>query len=417
MDAKPVILFTAFEPSGDEHAAPVIAELRRLMPTAEIWALGGPKMRHAGAQLIEMTTGNAAMLGNALAKVKEQLALRRRFRGWLEKHPVAVHVPTDSPAANWAFCKMVKRRWGNQRVQSSKFKVQSSGGSTPHPAPRTLGLVVHLVAPQVWAWASWRVARLRKWSDLALCLLPFEPAWFAKRGVNARFIGHPLFDEPLDPRKLEHEAKGFPGGHPRIALLPGSRLGEVTANWPIMLEAFRRVSQRLPGATGLIAAAHERAAEKLRSITPELPANLRIVTGSTDAVLHWSDAVLTVSGTATLHVARHLKPMAILYKVGAASWHAVGRWLIDTRTFTLPNLVHAGEPHRDPSRHIIREFVPFLGSADDAGPIADEMAALLTDEAKRQRQIEAQRELLAKFAGHHAGKEAAEAIVELMAGK
>jgi lipid-A-disaccharide synthase len=106
-----------------------------------------------------------------LGKVLEHLKINRAVKRWLQTHPVALHVPVDSPAANFPICKIAKK----------------SGAR-----------VVHLVAPQVWAWAEWRVNKLRRLTDLVLCLLPFEEQWFAMRGVKARFVGHPLFDEPLD---------------------------------------------------------------------------------------------------------------------------------------------------------------------------------------------------------------------------
>ena len=388
MAAKPCILFTAFEPSGDEHAASVISELRRLRPDVPIMALGGPAMRDAGATLIEATTDRAAMLTGSVGKVREQLAIRRRFAAWLEQHPVAVHVPTDSPAANWWFCKVVKRR--------------SEGAK-----------VVHFVAPQVWAWAQWRVRRLQKWSDLVLCVLPFEPAWFAQHGVAARFIGHPLFDHGLEDESLRWEAVSYANGSPKLALLPGSRPGEIAANWPLMLEVWRRLRARHPRLEAIVAAAGQAAATQLRDLTPTPTEHLRIVASRTDAVLRWAEVVLTVSGTATLHVTRHGKPMVVLYRVSPAQWHGFGRWLMRTRTFTLPNLIAAGGPTMSDGSHIVREFVPFTGGAEDVGPIVQELSTLIDDPVRRSRQVEALARVVALFEGHHAGHEAAGIICGL----
>lgn len=409
----PIILFTAFEPSGDQHAAVVIEHLKQMRPDARIYALGGPKMEAAGAELIEHTTSKAAMLGSAIAKAREHRALLKRLERWMAEHPVAVHVPTDSPAANWSICKLVKRN--ATKIQGTD---PGADGSLHSPSsPGLLGRVVHLVCPQVWAWASWRVRRLQKWSDLVLCILPFEPDWLAKHGVAARFIGHPLLDEPLDTPGLDAESAGFPSGGasggPRLALLPGSRPGEIRTNFPLMLETLRRLRERFPKMTTMIAAANGESEEHIRRIAPQLPPDTHIATGVADAVIHWSDVVLVASGTATLHVARHVKPMVIVYRVNPWTWRLIGRFLIDTRTFTLPNLIAAGGPHRETERHIVREFVPFLGSAQDAAPVVDEVASLIEDEGKRQRQVEALRGVLQKFEGHDAGKEAAEAILDV----
>lgn len=389
MSLEPCILFTAFEPSGDEHAAAVIAELRTMLPHVSIAAFGGPRMAEAGATLIESTTDRPAMLAGSLSKVRQQLALRRRFTLWLDEHPVAVHVPTDSPAANWWFCKAVKQRWGGQGAK-----------------------VAHFVAPQVWAWASWRISRLRKWSDMVLCILPFEPDWFTARGVEARFVGHPLFDHPLEDDALHWQAIGYPGGSPKLALLPGSRPGEITANWPLMLETFRLMSARLPHIQGLIAAADDESLRLIRQFHRTWPQNLKITVGQSDAVIRWADVVLAVSGTITLHVARQRKPMVVLYKVSPVQWHTLGRWLIQIRTFSLPNLLAVG-PSATGEGHIVREFIPFFGRERDAQPIADELVSLVEDKDKRQQQMRALDTVVAKFAGYHAGRLAAEAVAHL----
>ncbi|MDX1564755.1 MAG: hypothetical protein R3236_05070, partial [Phycisphaeraceae bacterium] len=240
MNPPTAILFTAFEPSGDEHAAAVIRQLLKIRPRWKVHALGGPQMAAAGAELIENTTQEAVMGTGALAKVREHRAILRRLADWWDDHPIAVHVPTDSPAANWSICKMAKAR--NCRV-------------------------AHLVAPQVWAWASWRVRRLQRWSDLVLSVLPFETLWFAERGVEARFIGHPLYDEPLDTDELRWQSVNYPTDEPKIALLPGSRPGELKRNWPVMKSAFERFRQRRPKACAVVAVRNQAA---LKSIRDEL---------------------------------------------------------------------------------------------------------------------------------------------------
>ena len=165
------VLVTAFEPSGDVLAARLVEGLRARWPGVEVFALGGPALEAAGATLLEETTGHALM-GIGLGLVSEARVLQRRkklVRAWLREHEIDVLVPVDSPAANWSFCKMVRRDQPGAKV-------------------------VHLVSPQVWAWASWRVKWLARLSDRVLCLLPFEPAWLGARGVEAVFVGHPLYE-------------------------------------------------------------------------------------------------------------------------------------------------------------------------------------------------------------------------------
>ena len=292
------ILFTAFEPSGDAHAAPVIAALRHLRPDVPTWSCGGPNMRAAGAQIIEETTGNAAMLLSAVSKVHEQHRRLWRLRRWLTAHDLGVYVPVDSPAANWSICKLIRRVKPDTRI-------------------------VHLVAPQLWAWAPWRIHKLRRLTDHVLCLLPFEPAWFNARGVRATFVGHPVFERvsnhiygrgsgsggPSDSREMgESTGEGADlSDHNglELALLPGSRNSQIRANGPMMLEVFNRLRRGHEGLHGVVLATDQTAAALIDRLVGEgFPHDcISIRTGPTRQTLSQSDAALVTSGTATLHVA------------------------------------------------------------------------------------------------------------------
>lgn len=411
MEQGPIILFTAFERSGDDHAAAVIRALKARRPELRIYGLGGEKMAAAGAEILEETVGGAVMGMGAIGQWKVHRARVKRLGVWMRDHAVDVHVPTDSPAANWAVCKLVKSKpWGEL----------GDGGA---------GKVVHLVAPQLWAWASWRIGRLHKWSDRLLCVLPFEEKWFGQRGVKTRFIGHPLFDEAVDEGEVSEVVdrlgvgvdggEGDSGGEGeiRIGLLPGSRKGEVLKNWPVMREVFERLRARFPQARGVVAAADEAGAKRIEEIG--LGDGLRIEVGEVEGVLGWSEVVLTVSGTVTLRVARAGKPMVALYKVGGLFWRLIGWWLINTRTFTLPNLVARGGPSFDGEGHVVKEFVPWLGG--DVGPIAEELAGLIEDKDKRERQVAALGAVMAKFetggGSGGVGEAAAEEILAMLDGK
>lgn len=391
MSDRPCILFTAFEPSGDDHAASAIAALRRRLPGVPIYGLGGPKMAAAGCEVFEQTAAVGRMGGDSAWQVLDHFKRLGRVKRWAREHAIGVHVPTDSPAANWSYCRAIKKMY-------------------PRPtADRPATRVVHLVAPQVWAWASWRVSRLQKWSDLVLCLLPFEPVWFRAHKVNAQFIGHPAFDHPLEPAALAALGAGFPTGSPRVALLPGSRPTELKRNWPLLHEAFVRLHTTHPQACAVVGAVDEKAQATLRRIVPSPHHAIHFTHGRTDAAIHWAHAVLTVSGTVSLHIARHRKPMAIVYKVNPLVWNLFGRHLVDTRTFTLPNLIALGRPSPSRAGHVVREFVPFWG---DVQPLTDELTRLIDDPARRAAQIAALDEVVDKFTAHHAGRESADHIAE-----
>jgi len=354
------VLFTAFEPSGDAVAAPVVAELKRQRPQLRVWAVGGAKMRAAGAEVIEDPTSRAVMLADVARVALEHRQRVRRLREWLAGHAIAAHVPVDSPAANWGICKLVRRM-------------------QPQAA------VVHLVAPQLWAWGTWRTAKLRRLTNHVLCLLPFEPAWFGRRGVAGTFVGHPLLDRAMDPPAEPAMTERAT----RLALLPGSRRGELKANWPTMLAAYRQLERRHPGLTGQVAAIDADAEGALREMSrdgADWPASLEVKVGQVAAVLKDSESALVVSGTATLDAVAAGTPLVVLYNTNRVLYWLVRWWAIRTKTFALPNLISEARGWG----RVCAELVPHYGAVL---PVVEEVDALLTDPRRRQRQKEAWQEI------------------------
>ncbi|MCC6425448.1 MAG: hypothetical protein IT435_01375 [Phycisphaerales bacterium] len=374
----PGLLFTAFEPSGDDHASAVIAELHRRHPTVPIYAWGGTKMERAGAILVERTGEDAVMGIPGPAKILEHLQVNRRVKKFVEETPILVHVPVDSPAANTPLAKIAKR-------QGAK--------------------VVNLVAPQFWAWGPWRAGKLRRISDLVLCILPFEELWFAKRRIPARYVGHMLFDHGLKAGELDRIASAFPQGGPRLALMPGSRPKELERNWGAMLHAYRRIEREIPGVVGMVAATTPAVEASLRKRAESLggwPKSLGSIAGQADAVIRWSELAMVVSGTVSLQVAKQIRPMVILYKASRVFYALVGSWLLSAPFFTLPNLI-AG-------RRIVPELVPYFGEGEE---LADEIIALLKDPAGMERQRRELAAVVSKFRGYSASAGAADAIEQI----
>ncbi|MBC7773777.1 MAG: hypothetical protein H7210_14890 [Pyrinomonadaceae bacterium] len=385
------ILFTAFEPSGDDHACAVVAELRRRHPTLPIYAWAGPKTEAAGATIIERT-GDAAVMGvPGLSKILEHRRINCRVARWLDSAPVrgtiALHVPVDSPAANFPICKITRER----------------------------GIkIVHLVAPQMWAWGPWRVAKLRRLTDKVLCLLPFEEDWFMARAVPAKFIGHPLFDTPLNLAELDARVAATIGagegasgtGFPKLALMPGSRPSEIASCFPILLDAFNRLKKDFPGASGVIAATKPAVADAMRRRAGELggwPDDLAMVAGDTDAVIRWCDFALVVSGTVTLQIAKQARPMVAVYRPKRLMYNLIMRWLISTELFTLPNLI-AG-------KRIVTEFIPHFGDGED---LTVEVIRLMRQPAYADDQRRELEKVVARFNGYNAANSAADEIEKML---
>ncbi|MEX0886075.1 MAG: hypothetical protein WD009_06510 [Phycisphaeraceae bacterium] len=396
MSASPAILFTAFEPSGDALAAVLIAALKQGRPELAIHALGGPRMAAAGAELIEATTDQPVMLLSAARQALVHRARLKRLDAFLRRHPVAAFVPTDSPAANWSVCKLVRRRCPEARI-------------------------VHLAAPQLWAWAPWRIHKLRRLTDHLLCLLPFEPDWFEQRGVPATFVGHPLFDERRADAVAAREAASRGDGPsevrnpqselvpPRLALLPGSRSAEVRANAATMLAVACEMERRVPGLVVEVAAADAIRERLMRDMLDRVtgPTQLLITTGRADDVLSRADAALVVSGTATLHAAVHRTPMVVVYRAGWLAWQAIGRWIVSTRTFSLPNLIARGQGRG----RVVPEHVPHFG---DVGELVRDLEPLVTDAAAREAQRAALDEVIAPFIETRFAEAAPAALLRVM---
>jgi lipid-A-disaccharide synthase len=375
------VLFTAFEPSGDAHAAPVIAELRRRDPDLRIFAWGGPRMEEAGAEVLERTADDGAMGLGGIARAAAVYGVVKRIRGWIARHRILVHVPVDSPAANFPVCKVTK-----------------AAGAR----------VVHLVAPQLWAWGSWRIKKVRRLSDGILCLLPFEESWYRSRHVPARFIGHPVLSEPVDEPALAARAARLPRGAPRILLLPGSRSGEVQANLRLLVEAWTDLSHLHRGMAGLIVAANESIARRIRTMLGDLPTGLHMITGDVAAGIRWCDLALNVSGTVSLDVARQHKPMVAVYRTGPISYFGA-KVVLRTPYRLLPNIV-AG-------REIVPEFVPhWVPFGSGAKAIVEAAKPYLDDSRNVAVTAEELRRVTRRFEGRDPAAAAADTILRMASG-
>ncbi|GJQ30641.1 MAG: lipid-A-disaccharide synthase [Phycisphaerae bacterium] len=373
------LLFTAFEPSGDEHAAWVIAELKRRYPALPIYAWGGPRMEQAGATIVERTGDDAVMGMPGLKKILEHQRINQRVETWLAKHPVRALIPVDSPAANGPLCEIAKER----------------------------GLkVIHLIAPQIWAWGRWRIHKLRRLTDLVLCVLPFEASFFERRRVPARFIGHFLFDQTRDAAELDRRCATFGDGRPKIAMMPGSRPDELERHFPVLLSAYATLAKMYPGASGVVAATSDSVAAGLRRMAEARggwPEGLKIVVRDTDAVIHWCDLALVKSGTVTLQVAKGRKPMVVFYKKANPVLFLMARAVLSTRVFSLPNVLARAR--------IVPELIPHYGGA---GPIVQAANKLLADPVAVQHQLHEIDRILEPFRGRNAASQAADAIEEVL---
>jgi len=371
--SAPAVLFTAFEPSGDALAAPVIEALRAAHPEWAIYAWGGPRMEAAGARMAGMTAEDGAMGLGALAharRVRKQVAAIRR---WIKGCRLMVHVPVDSPAANFPICR-TSRKVGAR--------------------------IVHLAAPQLWAWGGWRIRKVRKLTDHVLCLLPFEPRWFGERGVKGTFVGHPALNRTLDAELLKERLHGLPAGAPRIALFPGSRTQEVRRNLKLLVQVFEELRDRRSTLSGVIVAASPQVAETVAARLGEFPLGLSMVTNMRDEAIAWSDLAIAVSGTVTLDIMRQCHPMIGVYKTSLLSWIGA-KLLLRTKYKLLPNIIADDA--------VVPEYVPWWRGA---GPIITKAQWLLDDSKRAAAQQHGLRRSLGSYRGRHFAQECAKAIAQ-----
>ncbi|ALN92286.1 MULTISPECIES: lipid-A-disaccharide synthase [Lysobacter] len=321
----PRFALIAGEASGDLLGAGLIEELKRRYPGAEFIGIGGEQMRAAGMETWFDATELAVMgLAEVLKHLPRLLRLRRDVRQRILDWKPDAFIGIDAPDFNLGV-----ERWLKQR------------------GVRT----VHYVSPSVWAWRRKRAQKIGRSADRVLCLFPMEPPIYAEYGVDARFVGHPLADEmPIHPDRDEARMNlGLDDEAPVLAMLPGSRVGEIEtlagdfiAAASILLGAEPKLNIVAPMANAGARAAFERVlaahpdGERLRRA-------LRIVDRGARTVMVASNVVLLASGTATLEAMLAKRPMVVGYKIAPLTYTLVKRMgMLKVDHYALPNVL-AGE--------------------------------------------------------------------------
>jgi len=318
----PRFLLVAGESSGDQLGAGLIAQLRERFPQAQFAGIGGDAMRNAGCETWYDASELAVMgLTEVLRHLPRLLKLRSAFRERAMEWQPDVFIGIDAPDFNLGVERWLKRR-----------------------GIRT----VHYVSPSVWAWREKRAEKIGASADLVLCLFPMEPAIYARHGIDARYVGHPMADQIAwqNDRDAARAALGLSSSSPVLAVLPGSRLGEVGRLGETFFEAAWQVSEQLPGLHVVVPAANAACrsllAEQLsRSALPMMRSHL--LDGKARTAMIAADVVLLASGTATLEAMLVKRPMVVGYKVAPLTYRIVkALGLLKVDRYALPNIL-AGE--------------------------------------------------------------------------
>jgi lipid-A-disaccharide synthase len=340
----------AGEASGDVLGAGLIRALRARHPDATFEGVAGPEMVAAGCEQWEPSESLAVFgLIEPLRHIPRLLRLRRNLaRRWTESPP-DVFIGIDAPDFNFGLEKKLRR----------------AGIRT-----------AHYVSPTIWAWRPGRIKTVKKAADLVLCILPFEPAIYAGHGVDAVFVGHPKASEA--PERVDTEAARAALGITAsqvVAVMPGSRLGEVSRLGEIFAKAMHGIAAVEDPPHFVIPVA----TPKLRPLIAEQLANCgmadrtTLVDGDSQTVMAAADVVLQASGTAVLEAALLRKPAVAAYRVAPLTYFLARHlFRLNLAHYTLPNLL-TEEP-------LVPEFMQ-----DDAqpGPLADAVRALLEDPQRR----------------------------------
>jgi lipid-A-disaccharide synthase len=352
------VAIVAGETSGDTLGAAFITALRRQHPDSKFFGMAGPKMIAAGCEAWAHSDDLGVMgLVEVLTHLPRLLRLRRRLLQRIAAARPDVFVGIDVPDFNLGLAKPLKRA-GIRTVQ--------------------------YVSPQVWAWRQGRVRSIGQACDLILCLLPFETEFYAKHGVQAEFVGHPLADQiPLEvDRAGARRTLGIAEDARVVALLPGSRLGEVERLGADFVAAAQWLRARRPGLEFLAPMASARVRAVFAQHSHGLP--VRILDGQAQVALAAADAVLVASGTATLETLLSKRPMVVAYRLGAVTAFLLQHLgLIKVPYFSQPNLL------------LGRRLVPEFFQDAVTGPA---LGAALLEELENRT---ASAEMIAEFARVH----------------
>lgn len=370
------------EMSGDILGAGLMQALRARYPDAEFEGVGGPLMLAQGFHS-HVPMERLAVMGlvEVLGRLRELVAIRRRLvRDFLDAPP-DVFIGIDAP----------------DFTLGMELQLRRAGIPT-----------VHYVSPSVWAWRQNRIFKIAQAVDLMLTLFPFEARFYEEHQVPVCFVGHPLADQiPMQPdQTAARRALGLSPTGLKLAILPGSRAGEVQRLGEVFIATAQWLRTRLPELEYVIPAANEERRLQIQDIlarlAPDLP--VQITDGRSREVMAASDAVLLASGTATLEALLLKRPMVVAYRLAPTSYRIMKR-LMKAPFISLPNLLA--------QRELVTELIQDRANPVELGKALLRHLRYEIDPDKLQREYSRIHEQIRRGASERA----AEAILEMLARK
>lgn len=364
---------SAGEPSGDLHASALMAAIKQKDAQAQFTFLGGDLMIAVAGHEPVIHYSRMAFMGfsEVLRNLRTIFGNFKTAKQALQVSNADALILVDYPSFNLKLAKEAKR----------------------------LGIpTYYFIAPKVWAWKEWRVKDLRKYVRKILSILPFEEEYFAGKNVDAVYVGNPSREEideriaAMPPKEEFMKAHGLDSNRPLLALIPGSRRGEIRCNLPIM----DAVARRHPDMHVVVAGAPGVLPELYKEIT-----DMTVVTGKTFDLMRYADVALVTSGTATLECALAGTPQVVCYRAnGVKLSYNIMKHLLKVRYVSLPNLI-ADEP-------IIPEMLVHLCTVDS---VDAELRKILPGTEGCQVQLEGYGRMRARLGENLAAATAADTVI------
>jgi lipid-A-disaccharide synthase len=369
------LLISAGEASGDMYAARLALALQKRMEVA-LFGMGGPQMRAAGVDVItDYSEVSVVGITEILSHLPPLVRAMRRLVSEAERRKPPFAILTDFPGFHLRLARKLRPRGVRN---------------------------IYYICPQFWAWRPWRVRVVRRRFAQALCIFPFEEAFFGGAGVPTKFIGHPLVGAVQATQTREEFCRqhGLDPGQPIVAILPGSRHAELSQHMPVIREACQRIQERRPAQFVLAAAAHSNINELRAGWKAGL--NVRVVENQTYNALASADAAIVSSGTATVEAALLDVPTVVVYRVTPLT-ALLAKPLVRTSYFSMVNLI---AERRVVPELIQKDFTP--------AKVAEEVLRLLNDPRAREELRSGLAEVRKRLGPPGAVDRAADAIAALL---
>ncbi len=367
------VLIVAGEASGDLYGGQLIREVAGIAPRVSFLGIGGASMRDAGLDAL-VRSEDISVVG--LVEVIRHLGVIKR----------ALKRVTESIRATRPDLVLL--------IDFPDFNFRVARAARKANVP-----VFYYISPQVWAWRRGRVKTLAGLVDKMIVIFPFEVDIYREAGVDVEFLGHPLVDVVRQYRKRPVQAKRR---HPVVALLPGSRRGEIERHMPVMLEAARIIAGQIPDASFTIPLAPTLQREDIGRYLEDFPIPVTVREGAFHEVVAGADAAVVSSGTATVETALMGTPMVVIYRLNALTF-ALARLLVRVPYIAMVNLISG--------RLVVPELIQNEASGE---AIARELLVILKDDAKRGRMKKELGEVAARIGEPGASRRVARRVVEFL---